>query len=185
MAGGALIVTVDDYSKLEPVAQQILCWAATAANVAAVQVQHSPGGNKFAIRVPEENFGAGALNLKRGGANLVAGYVAGSVVVVDAANGQALSRNVNGCPATTNQPTTTGAPPVVLNVGGNPRTITLNYANTVANGTVNIYWGDGTSSLAQAESGAINHTYPDLGSWKIRIEDVSNPADFVTFTIKI
>ena len=185
MAGGALIVVVDDYGKLQAVAQQVLCWAG-AANVPAVQVQHTPGGNRFAIRVPEESFGAGALALKRGGTNLVAGYVAGSVVVYDAANGQALSRDVPPtCPATTNQPTTTGTPPVVLNVGGNPRTITLNYANVGAAGTVNIYWGDGTSSLAQAESGAINHTYPDVGSWKIRIEDVSVPTDFATFVIKI
>lgn len=184
MAGGALVVTVDDWPKLEAVAQQILCWVG-AANQPAVEVQHSPGGNKFAIRVPEANFGGGALNLKRGGSNLVAGYVAGSVVVVDAANGQALSRDANACPATTNQPTTTGTPPVVLNVGGNPRTVTLNYANAVGNGTVNIYWGDGTSSLAQAESGAINHTYPDTGSWKIRIEDVTSTTDFATFAIKI
>jgi hypothetical protein len=39
--------------------------------------------------------------------------------------------------------------------------------------------------LGAAESGALAHTYPDTGTWKIRIEDVSVPTDAVEFWIKI
>ena len=184
MPGGSLTVTFNDWLKAGDTVSRILCWIA-AANRVNAQMIMNPGGAKFAIRVPEESFGAGSLVLKRGGTDLVAGYVAGTNIVYDAANGQAMSTNVNTCPSSAAQPTTTGVTPVIMNVGGNPRAITLNYANVGAAGTVNIYWGDGTSNLAAAESGALAHTYPDVGSWKIRIEDASVPTDAVEFWIRI
>lgn len=184
MAGGSLVITVDDWPKVQSVAERVLCWVA-AANDANVQMQMSPGNRRFAVRIPEESFGAGALVLKRGGANLVAGYVAGTNIVYDAANGQSISQDANACPASTNQPTTDAATPVVTNVGGNPRAITLNYANVGGGGVVNIHWGDNTSTLGAAESGAENHTYPDVGSWLIRVEDASDLTQYALFDIKI
>lgn len=184
MPGGSLTVTFNNWAKAQDTVSRLLCWIAAANRGNAAMVM-APGANKFAIRVPEESFGAGALVLKRGGTDLVSGYVAGTNIVYDAANGQAMSTNVNTCPSSAAQPTTTGVTPVILNVGGNPRAITLNYANVGAAGTVNIYWGDSTSNLAAAESGALGHVYPDVGTWKIRIEDVSVPTDAVEFWITI
>lgn len=187
MAGGSLTITGDTWFKMQSIAERVLCWVAavSAANVPLVQAQMSPGGAKFAIRVPEEAFGGATLVLKRGGTNLVSGYVAGSNIVYDAGNGQSIGQNVNGCPASTNQPTTTGTPPVVLNVGAVNRAVTVNYANVGSGGTVNIYWGDGTTTLAAAETGSPTHTYPDTGTWRLRIEDVSDPTQFADFTIQI
>lgn len=184
MAGGSLTIVFDDFMKASAAAERVLCWLA-AGNKDKLQYQPIAGARKFGLRVAEEAFGAGALVLKRGGTDVVAGYVAGTNIVYDAANGQGMSLNANTCPSSAAQPTTTTATPVATNVGGNPRAITLNYANVAAAGTVNIYWGDGTANLAAAESAALGHTYPDVGSWKIRIEDVSAPADFVEFWIKI
>ena len=184
MAGGSLTITVDTFAKLPSVAQRVLCWTA-AANDTAVQVLNTMGNGLFGLRIPEEAFGAGSLVLKRGGTDLVSGYVAGSHIVYDAANGQSISQTPVTCPASTNQPTTTGTPPVVLSVGGVSRAITLNYANVGSGGTVNIYWGDGTSTLGAAESGAANHTYPDTGVWKIRVEDASDTTQYADFAIKI
>jgi hypothetical protein len=184
MAGGSLTILFNDWAKAQAAAERALCWLA-AANRDKIQVQMNPGGGKFGFRIPEEAFGAGAFLLKRAGTDLVSGYVAGSNVVYDAGNGQAMSLLVNTCPSSAAQPTTTTATPVAVNVGGNPRAITLNYANVGGAGTVNIYWGDGTSNLAAAESGALAHTYPDTGQYKIRIEDVTAPADYVEFWIKI
>lgn len=184
MAGGSLTITVDSSFKLQQVCQRVLCWMTLDA---AAQVLNSLGSGLFGVRIPEEAFGAGALVLKRGGTDLVSGYVAGSHIVYDAANGQAIGRTPVTCPASTNQPTTTGSPPVVTNVGGNPKVITLNYANVGGGGTVNIYWGDGTATMGAAESGAPNHTYPDAGgiSYKIRVEDASAPVEFAEFVIRI
>lgn len=184
MAGGSLTITVDNWDKVPPIAQRIICWLA-AANRGQLQIQPAPGGGKFGLRVPEEAFGAGALVLKRGGTNLVAGYVAGTNIAFDIANGDAIAQGaVPACPASTNQPTTTGTA-VVLNVGGNRRTITLNYANIGGGGTVNIFWGDGTSTLGAAESGAQNHTYPDIGAWTISVVDASDATQIATFTVTL
>ena len=185
MAGGSLTVLVDTWDKVPPIAQRMICWVA-AGNRDKVQVLHNPGGGNFGLRVLEEHFGVGAFPLKRGGTNLVAGYVAGSHVVFSIANGDAVAQGpVPACPASTNQPTTTGAPSVVLNVGGNPRAITLNYANVGGGGTVNIFWGDGTSTLGAAESGAANHTYPDVGVWTIEVVDASDATQVARLAIKI
>lgn len=180
MAGGSLTITTDTYFKLTAVAESVLCWT-SAANDRNVITQHGANNTPFSIRVPEESFGAGALILKRGGTDLVSGYVAGTNIIVDAANGQGISLNANTCAARTAQPTTTGTPVVVSNV----RTIALTYANAVGNGTVNIFWGDGTSTLGAAESGTSNHTYPDVGTWTIQVVDASSSADVATFVIKI
>jgi hypothetical protein len=137
-----------------------------------VQIQTSRGDGKFGVRIPEESFGAGALNLKRGGTNLVNGYVAGTHIVADIGDGDVISQAVNTCPASTLQPTTTAL--VTKSVGGNPRAITLTYANAGGAGTVNIDWGDGTTTAGAAESGASNHTYPDVGAWVIRVADASD-----------
>lgn len=185
MAGGSMTLLVDKWEKVPPIAQRLMCWVAEA-NRPNVQVLSTPGGNQFGLRVPEESFGAGAFVLKRGGTNLVAGYVAGSNVLFAIANGDAIAQGaVPACPASTNQPTTTGAPSVVLNVGGIRRQITLNYANIGGGGTVNIYWGDGTSTLGAAESGASNHTYPDVGTWTISVVDASDATQVAVFSIVI
>lgn len=179
-----MTITVDAFAKMPSVAQRVLCWTAPA-NDGAVEVLNSLGNRLFGIRIPEEAFGAGALVLKRGGDDLVAGYVAGTHIVYDAANGQSIAQVPVTCPASTNQPTTTGTPPVVLNVGGNVRAITLNYANAVGAGLVDINWGDGTSTLGAAESGAANHTYPDTGVWPITVTDATDGSQVASFAIKI
>lgn len=184
MAGGSLTITADAFAKVQSVAQRVLCWT-TGVNDGAVQYLPSLGNNLFGIRVPEEAFGAGALVLKRGGTDLVSGYVAGSHIVYDAANGQSIGQVPVTCPASTNQPTTTGTPPVVLNVGGNPRAITLNYANAGGAGLVDIRWGDGTVTAGAAESGAANHTYPDVGVWRISVVDATDGTQVADFAIKI
>jgi hypothetical protein len=183
MAGGSLTLTVNSSRKLQQVAERLLCWVA-AGNRDKIQVQMSPGNLKFGLRVPEEVFGAGALNLKRGGTNLVAGYVAGTNIVVDVADADAISQNVNTCPASTLQPTTTAS--LTKSVGGDPRAVTLAYANAGGAGTVNISWGDGTSTLGAAESGSSNHTYPDVGTWTISVADASDTtAPVATFAVAI
>lgn len=183
MAGGSLTLLVDAFAKAPPIAQRLMCWvlAANRANIAYVPV--APGG-MMGFRVREEDFN-GALVLKRGGTNLVAGYVAGTHVVLNVSNGDGIAQGaVPACPASTNQPTTTGTA-VVLNVGGNPRAITLNYANVGGAGLVNIFWGDGTSTLGAAESGAANHTYPDVGVWTIQVVDATDATQIAEFAIKI
>lgn len=184
MAGGSLTVTVRDYAQAPSVAQAILCWASTAANKAAVRTDRAASGT-IAFVVPEANFGAGALLLKRGGTDLVSGYVAGTNISYFADNGQSIENNVNTCPARTNQPTTTGAS-FATNVGGDPLTVTLTYANTGGNGTVNINWGDGTSTLGAAESGSANHTYAlASATYKITVTDASSSADVATMYVRV
>lgn len=183
MAGGSLTLLVDSFQKAPPIAQRLMCWV-LAANRPTVQYLPNAPGGKMGFRIPEESFN-GALVLKRGGTNLVAGYVAGTHVVLDIVNGDGIAQGaVPACPASTNQPTTTGTA-VVLNVGGNPRAITLNYANVGGGGTVNIFWGDGTSTLGAAESGASNHTYPDVGVWTIQVVDASDATQIAEFAVKI
>lgn len=184
MAGGSLTITVPDYKMLQQVAQRVTCWAggvggADTRQVATVTVTPGP----LAIRIPEEIFAAhGALALEPGGADLLSGYVAGTHITFNAANGTAAARNPNTCAADAAQSPTIST--VTMNVGGNPLQITLNYANFTGAGTVDITWGDGTSTLGAAESGASNHTYPYRpGTFTIRVADASVPATFVETTI--
>lgn len=183
MAGGSLTVTVDTYAQAPAVAERILCWV-SAANRPFVRTDRA-AANTIAFVIPEERFGGGSLVLKRGGTDLVAGYVAGTNISYNASNGNAIEQNANTCPASTTQPTTTGAS-FVTNVGGNPLATTLTYANQVGAGTVNIFWGDGTSTLGAAESGSSNHTYAIAPAvYQIRIVDATVASDVATMYVKV
>jgi hypothetical protein len=183
MAGGSLTVTMDTNAMGPAVAERLLCWASTAANKAAIRTD-SGRGAALAFVVPEANFGAGSLVLKRGGTDLVSGYVAGTNITYHVTNGMAIEQNVNTCPSSAAQPTTTGAS-FATNVGGNPLATTLTYANVGSAGTVNIAWGDGTSTLAAAESGTANHTYPNNGLYTITISDVTSPTDSASMVVHV
>lgn len=183
MAGGSLSVTVVDYTQAPSVAQRILCWLA-AANKPFLYTDRAASGT-ITFRIAEERFGAGSLVLKRGGTDLVSGYVAGTNISYTANNGGSIEQNANTCPASTNQPTTTGAS-FVTNVGGNPLATTLTYANAVGAGTVNIFWGDGTSTLGAAESGSSNHTYTFASAaYQVRVVDATSSADVATMWVKL
>lgn len=174
MAGGSLTITAETYSQLPAIAQRVLCWMA-AGNRGKLRVNTSASpGSGFALVVPEESFGAGSLVLRRGGTDLVSGYVAGTNITFNVTNGTAMLQNVNTCPASTNQPTISA---FVTNVGGNPLATTLTYANVGSAGTVNIDWGDGTTTAGAAESGSSNHTYANNGLYTITVSDVSSPTD--------
>lgn len=184
MAGGSLTVTVDTYAQLQAVAQRLLCWV-TAANKGTVKVNSAAGtgASGWGITVPEESFN-GSIVLIRGGTNLVAGYVAGTNIVFNAGNGLSIGQDVNTCPASTNQPTTT-TPFFATNVGGAPLATTLTYANVGGSGTVDILWGDGTSTLGAAESGSSNHTYPNNGVYTITVRDASVLTDLANLVVKV
>lgn len=184
MAGGSLTVTVDTYSQAPAAAKRLLCWLSTAANKAALKTDRAASG-AIAFRVAEENFGAGSLLFKRLGTDAVAGYVAGTNITVNLGNGAAIEQDVNTCPASTNQPTTTGAA-FNTNVGGNPLATSLVYANTPGNGTVNIFWGDGTSTLGAAESGTSAHTYTIAPAvYAIRVVDATSSADVAQMYVHV
>lgn len=182
MAGGSLTITAETYFQLTAAAERVLCWTA-AANDRNVQVLMGVSPTGYALRVPEESFGAGSLVLRRGGTDLVAGYVAGTNITYALSNANvAVGQNANTCPASTNQPTISG---LTTNVGGNPRATTLAYANVAAAGLVNIAWGDGTSTLGAAESGTANHTYPDVGTWTITVTDATDATQSATAVFDI
>ena len=186
MAGGSMTILVPDYSMLPQVAQRVTCWAGGVGGADTRRVQIvtvTPG--PAAIRIPEEIFAAhGALALEPGGADILSGYVAGTNVTFNAINGAAATQNPNTCAADPAAAPTIST--IAMNVGGNPLQITLNYANDVGAGTVDITWGDGTSTNGAAESGASNHTYPYRpGTFTIRVADASVPTNFVETTIFI
>lgn len=172
MAGGSITITVDSYDQVKAVAQRVLCWALTDKG----KIQINTGTTVPSIVIPEAVIaGKGALLLKRGGADLASGYVAGSNPVF--AYGNALlpmEQDVNTCPSSAAMPNSTS---IATNVGGNPLATTLTYANVAAAGTVNIAWGDGLSTLGAAESGTSNHTYAYPGQYTIVITDVSSATD--------
>lgn len=172
MAGGSLTVTTESWNMAPAVAQRMLCWMTADT---ALKTDSSKGG-AVAFVVPEESFGAGSLVMLRGGTDLVAGYVAGTNITFAVGNGDSIEQNPNTCPASTNQPTLT-APGFVTGVGGNPLATTLTYANVALSGVVDIYWGDGTSTLGAAESGSANHTYPNNGYYYITVQDASVLTD--------
>lgn len=181
MAGGSLTVTVDVYNQAPAVAQRILCQM-SAANRPFLRTDRAASGT-IAFVLPEERFPANIL-LKRGGTDLLSGYVAGTNISFTVGNGNAIEQNANTCPASTNQPTTTGNA-VNLNVGGNPLAISLVYANTGGNGTVNIFWGDGSSTLGAAESGTSAHTYVLTGVYKIQVVDATSSSDVATMFVDV
>ncbi len=178
MAGGSLTISVSNYSQLQAVAQRVLCWVAPANRFGVRTTSTVPF---MSIRVPEELFGAGSLVLRRGGTDLVSGYVAGSHVTYTVSNANvAVAQDANTCPASTNQPTINS---MTTNVGGNPLAVTLNYANVAAAGTVNVSWGDGTSTLGAAESNAaLAHTYPNAGGipYTVTVTDASDATQFAS-----
>lgn len=173
MAGGSLTITVPDYRLLQQVAQRVTCWAGGVGGADTRLVQIVSTTPVQSIRIPEEIFAAhGALTLEPGGADLLAGYVAGTNITFNAVDGTAAFRNPNTCTADNAQaPVITS---VTKNVGGNPLVITLTYANFGGAGTVNITWGDGTVTNGAAESGAPNHTFPNAGAFTVRVADASD-----------
>jgi hypothetical protein len=178
MAGGSLTLSVSTYPQLQQVAQRVLCWVAVANRPRVKTVSSVPF---LSIVVPEEAFGAGSLVLRRGGTDLVAGYVAGTHISYTTGNANvAVGQEPVGCPASTNQPTINS---MATNVGGNPLAVTLNYANVAAAGTVNVAWGDGTFTLGAAESNAaLAHTYPNAGSipYTVTVTDASDATQLAT-----
>lgn len=173
MAGGSLTITVPTYAMLQTVAQRVCCWAggvANTANNARIRILSTTASPS--IWIPEELFSIGALTLEPGGSDLLSGYVAGTNITFNANNGTAAFQNPNTCAADNAQSPVINT--VTMNVGGNPLAITLDYANFTGNGTVNITWGDGTSTNGAAESGTSNHTYAYRpGVFTIRVTDAS------------
>jgi len=184
MAGGSLVITVPDYRMLQQVAQRVTCWSGGVGHADTRQVQIVTAYPFAAIRIPEEIFAAhGALALEPSGTNLLAGYVAGTNITFNAVNGTAAFRDPNTCAADGAQVPTIST--ITMNVGGNPLAITLNYANFTGNGTVNITWGDGTSTNGAAESGASNHTFPNAGAFTVRVADASAPTVWTETTVAV
>lgn len=182
MAGGSLTVSVSDYSQAPSVAQRILCQM-SAANLPFLATDRAASG-AISFRLPEERFPANIL-LKRGGTDLLAGYVAGTNISFTIGNGGSIVQNVNTCPSSAAQPTTTGVG-FTTNVGGNPLAVSLPYANVAAAGTVDIFWGDGTSTLGAAESGTATHTYTIAPAvYNIRIRDASVLTDLASFFVRV
>lgn len=175
MAGGSLTITAPDYATLQTIAQRVTCWAG-GVGASTIQRQIQILSNTPAIVIPEALFSIGALVLEPGGTDLFTGYVPGTNVTFNAVNGTAAFQNPNTCAADAAQPVITT---IAMNVGSNPLAITLNYTNT-GNGTVDITWGDGTSTLGAAEAGAAAHTFPYRpGTYTVRVADASVPATFV------
>lgn len=183
MAGGSLTISVSSYPQLQQAAQRVLCWVAANNRLNVRIVSTTPFAS---IRIPEESFGVGSLVLRRGGTDLVAGYVAGTHISYTVGNGNvAVGQDANTCPASTNQPTINS---MATNVGSNPLAVTLNYANVAAAGTVNVFWGDGTSTLGAAESNAaLAHTYPNAGNipYTVTVVDASDATQFATATFVV
>jgi hypothetical protein len=173
MAGGTVAIKPDTYGQLAFIAARVLCWALTDKGKVRIDTSLGPAG---AVVIPEEIIaGKGSLLLKRGGADVVAGYVAGTNIVVAAGNGNlAMSQDVNTCPSSATQPNATS---IATGIGGVPLATTLTYANVGAAGTVNIDWGDGQVTNGAAESGTSNHTYLYPGQYTVTITDASVGTD--------
>jgi hypothetical protein len=180
MANGTLTIAVPDYSMLKQVGAAITCWAggAAGANVRKITTTSVAGPVTTAFVIPEALWSIGALALKRAGANIVSGLVAGSHTTYFAGNGLAMDTNANTCPARTDEPTITSITPTGLSVS-------MVYANVVAAGTVDIAWGDGDTTLGAAEAGTEVHVYDNHGVFTITISDVSVPANAASSTIVI
>jgi hypothetical protein len=180
MAGGTIRVEVDTYGQLVAVAQRVLCWALTDKGKVRLDTQ----ANVPAVVIPEEIMsGKGALLLKRGGTDLTSGYVAGTNVVFKFGNNALpMGQDVNTCPSSAAMPNSTS---IATNVGGVPLATTLTYANVGAAGTVDIFWGDGTSTLGAAESGTSNHTYAYPGEYTVQVRDASSTTDIGSAVVRV
>lgn len=183
MAGGSLTISVSSYPQLQQVAQRVLCWAGASNSLYIRTVSTVPFAS---VVVPEANFGGGSLVLRRGGTDLVSGYVAGSNITYNVSNANvAVGQDPATCPSSAAQPTILS---MATNVGGNPLAATLNYANFAGNGTVNVSWGDGTSTLGAAESNAaLAHTYPNAGRipYTVTVTDASDATQFASATFVV
>ena len=186
MANGSLTITAPNFPMLQQVAQRVSCWAGgVAAYQNQAQIRIRQATPTPALIVPEALFSIGALVLEPGGADLLSGYVAGTHITFSANNGTAAFQNPNTCAAD-------AAEPVIINgfatsVGANPLAITMDYANFAGNGTVNVTWGDGTTTAGAAESNAaLAHTYPyQPGSFVVRVTDASVSTVWTETTITI
>jgi hypothetical protein len=180
MAGGTVRIEVDSYGQLVAVAQRVLCWALTDKGKVRIDTQ----GNVPAVVIPEEIIaGKGALLLKRGGTDLVSGYVAGTNVTSKFGNNALpMGQDVNTCPSSAAMPNSTS---IATNVGGVPLATTLTYANVGGAGTVDIFWGDGTSTLGAAESGTSNHTYAYPGEYTVQVRDASSTTDIGSAVVRV
>lgn len=184
MAGGTMTITVPTYAMLQQVAQRVTCWAGGPGGSDNARIRVNswalPGG---ALVIPEEIFAAhGALSLEPGGADILSGYVAGTHVTFNANNGTTAFLNPNTCTDNTDAPEITT---VTMNVGGNPLVINMAWVNAVGAGTVNITWGDGTSTAGAAEASNANHTYPHPGTFTIRVTDASAATAWTETTIYV
>jgi len=186
MAGGTLTITAPNYAMLTQVAQRVVCWAGgTGSFQNNAQIQVRPATPVPAVIIPEALFSIGALVLEPGGADLLSGYVPGTHITFAANNGTVAAQNPNTCAADNAEAPVINS--VATNVGGNPLAITLDYANFAGNGTVNVTWGDGTTTAGAAESNAaLAHTYPfQPGSFTIRVTDASVASVWTETTITI
>lgn len=178
---GSLTITVPTYAALQTVAQRVVCWAGGVAginNVRQIQIKSTTP----AIVIPESLAAIGPLVLEVGGADLWSGYVPGTNITYAANNGTATYQNPNTCDASPAQPVL-GA--VTMNVGGNPLVVNVAWTNT-GNGTVDISWGDGTTTAGAAEASNLNHTYPFRpATFTVRIADASVPATYVETQIYV
>jgi len=168
MAGGSVTLTVDSYDQLVQVAQTVTCWAAADKGKIRMDTQ----GRVPAVVIPEAVIaGKGALILRRGGTDLVSGYVAGTNPVFAVANLlSAIGLNPGTCPVRTSQPNG------VVSITTPPWGITLTVDNQ-ALGTVLVNWGDGTSTAGVAQNGTPTKTYaPYPGTRTITITDESDPT---------
>lgn len=173
---GSLTILTSSYEQLQQVAQVVNCWALT--DNLKIQTVSTPNTS---IRIPEAVFaGKGALQLRRGGTDLLSGYVAGTDIAVMVNNGfTAVGQTPTTCPARTNQPTILS---MTTNVAGVLGSVTLNYANFTAAGTVNVDWGDGTQTLGAAESNAaLAHSYAVAGPGFSRVVTVTDASDATQF----
>lgn len=178
---GSLTIFASSYNQLQQVAQRVNCWA--AGDVLRVETVTLSGNT--AIRIPESIFnGKGSLVLRRGGTDLLSGYVAGTDIVASVTNASvAVGQTPTTCPASTNQPTILS---MTTNVGSNPLAVTLNYANFATAGLVNVDWGDGTFTNGAAESNAaLAHTYPAGGVGFPRTVTVTDATDATQFATAV
>ena len=180
---GSLTIFASNYSQLQPIAQRVNCWA--GADVLRIETVTLSGNT--AIRIPEAVFaGKGSLVLRRGGTDLLSGYVAGTDIVASVTNANVAVTQPNpACAASTNQPTILS---MTTNVGGNPLATTLNYANVAAAGTVNVDWGDGTQTLGAAESNAaLAHTYTGVPGFArtVTVTDASDATQTASATFVV
>lgn len=166
MAGGSVTIQVDQYNQLQQVAQRVLCWALADAG----KIRLDTSGPVPRIVIPEAVIGGkGALLLRRGGTDLVSGYVAGTNPVVAVSNlVPAVGQPYPACASSAAQPNGTVA------ITTPPWGITLTVDNLAA-GTVSVNWGDGTVTTGVAQNGTPTKTYaPFPGPRTITITDESD-----------